>query len=159
MTAARTLPPELASAEIRLRPMVPGDAPALPESAEDDGPKPLLLPDVASSLNAPTDETGKLAATARARNRPELAEPLAELAVTLVPFAAAATAAEVATGAQGAELDATAAIGAADEHGPGTRTVTRESHDWNRLTPAQRRYVAEYFAARERSAEPGRTDP
>jgi hypothetical protein len=152
---------ELAEAEARARPMTAGDAPGLPDD-DDDGPTPLLVPDVSrAGRAAPSDaETGKLPATARALTRPDGAVALPDLELRLVAVDAVDALAQLAGGIEGAELDSTAQREPALEAGPSLRTRVAESGGWNRFEPATRYYMADYFAMLERRADAaaGRTE-
>jgi len=152
---ARDVAAELAAAEARARPMTDNETPG---TAEPDGrePVPLLIPQLRAGVAAGSEqETGQLPATARASTRPDgRAEPVA-MEVRLIRADAVDSAAQRAAGAGGVELDAANPSEDALRAAPGTRNTAGVVTDLNRFAPAERRYLAAYFASyaeRDRAA-------
>ena len=144
--ATREVAPELAAAEARTRLMTENETPgtAEPEGRE---PVPLLLPQLRAGVAGGSErETGQLPATARASTRPDGRAEAGAMEVRLIRAEAVDSAAQRAAGAGRAELEGAAprddALGAA----PGTRNAAGVVTDLNRFAPAERRYLAAYFA-------------
>jgi hypothetical protein len=153
--ATRVVAPELAAAEARARLMTENETPgtAEPEGRE---PVPLLIPQLRAGVAEGAErETGQLPSTARVATRPDgRAEPVA-MEVRLIRADAVDSAAQRAAGAGSVELDAAASREDALLAAPGTRNTAGVVTDFNRFTPAERRYLAAYFdTAAESSAEP-----
>jgi hypothetical protein len=144
--AAREVAPELAAAETRMRLMTENETPgtAEPEGRE---PVPLLIPQLRAGVAGDSErETGQLPATARATARPDgRAEPVA-MEVRLVRAESVDSAAQRAAGAGSVELDAAAPREDRLRAAPGTRNTAGVVTTLNRFAPAERRYLADYFA-------------
>jgi hypothetical protein len=156
----RDVAPELAPAEARTRLMTENETPgtAEPEGRE---PVPLLIPQLRAGVAGGSErETGQLPATARATTRPDgRAEPVA-MEVRLIRAEAVDSAAQRAAGAGSVELDAAAPREDGLRAAPGTRNTSGTVANLNSFAPAERRYLAAYFAneAERSSAAAGQQD-
>lgn len=139
---------EVGTAQTRVRPMRPSDAPSLPEAFEDDdGPSPLLLPSPPRAGSAGGGETGKLATAGRPAVRPDGATDFPEMELRLISVESVLSAPQLSVGSGAADLDPDGDDAA--DAGSGSAVAVGGLRDWNRFSPSERRFLADVFEDRD----------
>lgn len=134
------------TSERRERPMAESEGIVLPDPLEDDGPRPLFLPDVSGSqAGANAEELGKLPASGRPPPRVGETVKLPEMEVRIVRVDSLGSAPEAAVGSDGVALDPTADETARVSGAGSTRVQASRLGDLNPLTAEERRLAERYF--------------